>query len=241
VETAACATGLPAAWGILLLAAAAGCGPELAATIAPTPLPWILAGLALGVAWIALPAWTVGLTPIAAALLVFATPYGSGRTPLVAAQAASLAYFAGAPLGAFLAVTELPQLGFALAAAATTHVADIAAGFAGKLGGPRPFRLLSPGKTVVGFAAAALAGPLMGWLSFGCGLGVASGRALLLGLIVAGAGVAGDLVASKIKRLAGVKDFGAFLEPHGGIADRLDSLVMVMATLPWLLTLGRSA
>lgn len=240
IEAAVCLTGMPVAWGLLLLAASAACVPELAATIAPTPLPWVFAATVLAAAWIALPPSSVGTVPAAAAVVLFATPYRAGGRGLVAARAASLLYFGAAPLVSFAAVGDRRELGLAFAAATTTHVTDIAAGFIGKLGGWRPSPRLSPGKTLVGFTGALLGGCAMGVLSYGYGAGVATGRAVFLGAAIAVAGAVGDLVASKIKRLANIKDFGTLLGPHGGMADRLDSLVLVMATLPLLSALART-
>ena len=48
--------------------------------------------------------------------------------------------------------------------------------------------------------------------------------AFLLSLLICLAGFAGGLCMSAIKRDSGIKDFGAMIEGHGGMMDRLDSL-----------------
>ncbi|HVR72106.1 MAG TPA: phosphatidate cytidylyltransferase [Vicinamibacteria bacterium] len=85
---------------------------------------------------------------------------------------------------------------------------------------------LSPGKTVEG-AAGGLAGGVLGALAvWAAGLpGVPAWHAALLGFAVAVLGMLGDLLESLLKRWAGVKDSGRLFPGHGGMLDRLDSLL----------------
>ncbi|MBC9723588.1 phosphatidate cytidylyltransferase [Streptomyces sp. TRM68367] len=62
-------------------------------------------------------------------------------------------------------------------------------------------------------------------------------QGLLLGLAVAGSATLGDLGESMIKRDLGIKDMGTLLPGHGGIMDRLDSLLPT-APVVWLLMVG---
>jgi phosphatidate cytidylyltransferase len=84
---------------------------------------------------------------------------------------------------------------------------------------------ISPGKTVEG-ALGGLAGGVAGALAVRAfGLGLPLSDAVLLGVAVAAAGIIGDLVESLFKRWAGVKDSGVLFPGHGGMLDRLDSLL----------------
>ena len=56
---------------------------------------------------------------------------------------------------------------------------------------------------------------------------------ILIAGVVAVAGQAGDLVESALKRAANLKDSGAILPGHGGLLDRIDSLLFAAPTL-WL-------
>jgi len=94
----------------------------------------------------------------------------------------------------------------------------------GKLAGKHKIApSVSPNKTWEGFlggvATATLLGAALWWATPFTPL-QAAGMSLVITLL----GFAGGLVMSAIKRDAGVKDFGAVIEGHGGILDRIDSL-----------------
>jgi phosphatidate cytidylyltransferase len=85
---------------------------------------------------------------------------------------------------------------------------------------------ISPGKTIEGALGALLGGVVAAAIVRSLGLpSVPMAHALLLGLAVSVLGMAGDLVESLLKRWAGVKDSGALFPGHGGMLDRLDSVL----------------
>jgi len=61
--------------------------------------------------------------------------------------------------------------------------------------------------------------------------------ALVYGVLGAGAGVFGDLCFSIIKRQTGIKDYGNLIPGHGGVLDRLDSMMTVAPLVEMLLIL----
>ena len=106
------------------------------------------------------------------------------------------------------------------------QINDVAQYVSGKLFGRRPIAPhVSPKKTVEGFAGGvvtsmAVAALLSPWLTpFG------PLEAAAVGAGLAFLGFVGDVTVSAVKRDLGIKDAGAILPGHGGILDRLDSLV----------------
>jgi phosphatidate cytidylyltransferase len=105
------------------------------------------------------------------------------------------------------------------------QLSDVAQYVWGKLFGRRRIApLLSPSKTVEGFAggiaSATLVGAGLWWITPFSVL-----QSALLAFIVALMGFFGGLVMSAIKRDRGIKDWGDLIAGHGGFIDRLDSVV----------------
>ncbi len=88
---------------------------------------------------------------------------------------------------------------------------------------------ISPHKSLEGFVAG-LAGSLLAALAFGFYLlpSWTVSNLVLTGLVLAVAGMVGDLFESMIKRSANLKDSSTLLPGHGGILDRLDSLFFAL-------------
>ncbi len=119
-----------------------------------------------------------------------------------------------------------------------TICSDIGGYFAGITlgrGGRHPMApVISPKKTWEGFAGSAVACLIGGWLCVTLLLHGHPWQGLLVGAAAVLAATLGDLAESMIKRDLGRKDMGKLLPGHGGILDRLDSL-LVVAPVVWLL------
>jgi phosphatidate cytidylyltransferase len=105
-------------------------------------------------------------------------------------------------------------------------VSDVAALVVGMRIGRRPFfNRISPRKTVEGaVAGVALAVPVMIVGGFGV-LGLPVLHAIALGVLIGVSAELGDLVESQMKRVAGVKDSSNLIPGHGGVLDRIDSVL----------------
>jgi phosphatidate cytidylyltransferase len=87
---------------------------------------------------------------------------------------------------------------------------------------------ISPGKTWEGVLGGMLLSIVAALLFTIIPLGIPWYLAVLLGIWLGAAAVIGDLAESLIKRQAHVKDSGQFMRGHGGILDRIDSLLFVI-------------
>ncbi|MDX3195526.1 phosphatidate cytidylyltransferase [Streptomyces sp. MN03-5084-2B] len=106
---------------------------------------------------------------------------------------------------------------------------------AGVLGGKHPMApTISPKKTWEGFAGSVIGGVVAGALTLGLLLDGHVWQGVIFGVAIVLTATLGDLVESLIKRDLGVKDMGTLLPGHGGIMDRLDSL-LPSAVVSWLL------
>ncbi|HEY4716681.1 MAG TPA: phosphatidate cytidylyltransferase [bacterium] len=119
---------------------------------------------------------------------------------------------------------------------AATFIADAGAYFAGRMfGRTRLAPLISPKKTVEGAVGGMLAACLAGVgvkfidkIFFRISNEFSYSNVLILAAIIGVTGIFGDLFESMVKRDANIKDTGGILPGHGGMMDRLDSLLFTI-------------
>ena len=118
--------------------------------------------------------------------------------------------------------------GYLLFLVFAVEINDVAAFTFGKMFGKRKLRdRISPNKTLAGSVGAIAVSLLLPWLLWFSFPHFSPALLILTGLIVGVGGQLGDLVISYIKRDIGIKDMGTTIEGHGGILDRVDSMIFV--------------
>jgi phosphatidate cytidylyltransferase len=98
------------------------------------------------------------------------------------------------------------------------------------IGTTKLFERISPKKTIEGFLGGVIFSVIASYLIAKYYIQIAEGKMfiwIIIALIVGVFGTIGDLIESKFKRVAGVKDSGKIMPGHGGVLDRLDSVIFV--------------
>lgn len=212
------------AWGIVLSASIplATHAVRLGLWVPPLGMVALVAPLLLTVAL-----WTRGSAgrPIES---VATTLFGAWYTGGMLAFAYALRYhrFAiGALAGALLLMLPL----------VLTWLNDSGAFFFGKMFGKRKLMpSVSPGKTIAGAVGAVATCVVATWAYFAfllqpyAKLGLSITGLLIFGVAMSAAAQVGDLVESMLKRQAGVKDSSSLIPGHGGVLDRVDSLLFTI-------------
>ncbi len=148
----------------------------------------------------------------------------------------------------FYALREAYSLNVLLVFLGMIWFSDIGAYFVGKtFGGPKLIEQVSPNKTWSGFGGALFFPALFAiiWVMY---MGfhpifdhmpwyLMVGISALLGVVTGCIGQVGDLLVSAVKRQAKVKDTGKLIPGHGGLLDRIDSMLLGAPVFLVLLTL----
>lgn len=161
-----------------------------------------------------------------------------GSKGYLADTSASLFLIAYVPLlGSFVGLMLAGESGVArvVTFVLTVVMSDLGGYVGGVLFGRHPMApVISPKKSWEGFAGSMVfsTAAAVGMAQFG--LHTHWWIGLMLGPLLVVAGTIGDLVESLIKRDLGIKDMSSFLPGHGGVMDRLDSLLLA-APVGWLI------
>jgi phosphatidate cytidylyltransferase len=166
---------------------------------------------------------------VIASLVALVVRPTSDRALVDWAVSLGLALYLGGLMQFYMPLRRLPTdflPGFwVMALLILSWVCDSSAYFVGgAIGRIRLAPSVSPRKSVegalAGLVGAAIAGPLLGLLA-----GQPAALMAGYGVVIALATIAGDLVESLVKRQTGVKDSGVLIPGHGGLLDRMDSLL----------------
>jgi phosphatidate cytidylyltransferase len=199
----------------------------------------LVAGIAVG-AHVGTAEWAVWLVGAAVlAPLASLTRPATGDTLMDALWTLGAVTYVGF-LGSFIVLlrdVDFDARSWVFLAVFATFATDTGAFFTGRAIGrhllaPR----ISPKKTIEGFFGGCAAGfGAVVLLAFVFELGVEPWKISLLGLLLPPVAALGDLAESGIKRLAHVKDASELIPGHGGVLDRLDSILLTL-TLVYLFT-----
>lgn len=226
------------------LLAAIGVG-EIGRMLAARGRPFLPGIAPVAAAAVPAVAWTAGssgsvlaLVGVLLAMSVVSTariPPEVGPFRATAASFTAVAYVGGLLAFALLLRERLVEdrtLGFALFVlpVAVTWLSDTAAYFAGRAFGRRPLApIVSPNKTIEGGIAGLLAGPVTALLIAHLAVpelaAIGSTGIAATGTMISVAAIFGDLAESALKRECGAKDSSRLLPGHGGLLDRMDSLL----------------
>ncbi len=168
----------------------------------------------------------------AVVLAIFLVPVAKGRSEgaLYRIGLGLIGFiFLGPMLGQLAALANLPHAyGFVCYLIFATELNDVAAFTFGRMFGRHLLcPAISPRKTWEGSLGALLVSLCLPWLCRFSLPAFAPWQLICTGLIVGIGGQIGDLAISLIKRELGTKDMGAAIAGHGGILDRIDSLIYV--------------
>jgi phosphatidate cytidylyltransferase len=220
--------------GVLAVAAAVGTW-ELAGALRrgagiAVPLPVLLVG-GQAMVWLA---WPFGLSAMAVAfggtaLAVLLWRMRSGSAHYLRDVSAGVFTAAYVPLFCAFAtlMTVAPDgIGRILTFMICVVASDVGGYTAGVLAGKHPMApTISPKKSWEGFAGSLVSGMVAGALSVTLLLNGHWWAGALTGALLVVSATLGDLIESMIKRDIGIKDMGNTLPGHGGLMDRLDSLL----------------
>ena len=205
-------------------------------TVAPIPL--MLGGVGMCVA-----AWFYGLEGLALGLLLtfFVSTVWRMSLPTEgfvssAATSAFIAVYIPFLAGFAVLLTNRPDgAAWTIAWALAVVCNDTGGYIAGVLFGKHPMApTISPKKSWEGFAGSLLAAAISGALMLSLALDGQWWQGVLLGVGIALIATLGDLAESMIKRDIGIKDMSDLLPGHGGVMDRMDSLLF-SAPVAWML------
>ena len=172
--------------------------------------------------FMSMPAWVIGCL----AVVPIAFNRVEGQLHNVSLAVFGYLYF-GWMFGHFAMLANLPNAAsLLLYLLFAVSVNDVAAFTFGKLFGRRKLRdQISPNKTVAGSVGALAVSLVLPWMLRFALPGFTTIQLVLTGLLVGVGGQLGDLTISYIKRDLGMKDMGQLIPGHGGLLDRVDSLI----------------
>ena len=219
-------------WAVLavLMVVIAGAAYELSRALEPLPFVAALGAGALPLL-LSIPYHQTGILAGAVASLPWALFWLAGRPDARTLRAVLavllMTLWVGVPL-AHLGLFPRSRYGVVLILIAVVGpwISDSGAYFAGRFFGRNLlFPSLSPNKTIEGGVGGLLLTILIiAPLSYQL-LDFTVAKALIIGAGVSASSQCGDLFESSLKRILDVKDLGTFLPGHGGVLDRVDSLL----------------